>query len=241
MRNESSPGAGDAPIDEALSEIEAFSGDDYRLALVATTMVGENWETLSDIVHVRETLAQNNRGAFRDSLRDMEILDGLSITESTDECLNTVVNQRSVQNAPAGKQFGEFDPWFDSTRNGQPVKKVIVLITDIEPGGFAGQFNQDVWCNARKYALDARDKDIKIVALQIGAGSFEKSFSFLCPDSRDNGGDEDNVNLGVVMKYYADTSCGRQIVFSSVEGDGLAEGISGALVYDEYPTCPESL
>jgi hypothetical protein len=53
----------------------------------------------------------------------------------------------------------------------------------------------------------------------------------------DDGGNEDDVDVTTVMRFYADTTCGRHIIFNN-KGDWLADGISGALVYDKLPTCP---
>ncbi len=65
-----------------------------------------------------------------------------------------------------------------------------------------------------------------------------ESFSSLCTAPRDTGADEDGVDLYSVMKFYAETTGGRHIIFTST-GDGLADGIAGALVFDELPTHPE--
>jgi hypothetical protein len=164
-------------IDAILDAIEATSGGNYRLALVTTD---------ADVVNVRLNFSRENRDDFRSEfLGVVSVQGGENHPESTDECLNTVVNARTASERPPGKQNVDFGPpfGFADTEKEIPAysdaenslivpRKIVVLITDEAPGGFADP-PFDEWhynphgCRARSYAIDARSEGIRINAIQI--------------------------------------------------------------------------
>ncbi len=154
-------------IASILNCIVSYSGSDYRLALVTPD---ENQ------VNVRVAFSPNNRTAFETALMNAEFrtdggrVHGGRLPESTDECLNTVVNALSASgraNPDACDpkttpiQIGNFDPAFR-----QNARKLVVILTDAAPDGFC---DRDVphLNHAHDYALQAKADCIKINAIHV--------------------------------------------------------------------------
>gem|GEM_PF-4088900 len=163
-------------VSSVLNEIATASSNDFRLAIVTpdtdndanptnfTVMDG----TGHDMVYVRLAFT-NNAEVFSNVLNSIAIGNGVEWPESTDECLNTVVNalmatgrQDTNQCAATDKllQLGDFAPNFRANA----VKRV-VLITDAIPGGFCDSGNTQA--QAEQYATEARAKGITINTVEI--------------------------------------------------------------------------
>jgi hypothetical protein len=198
-------------IDFVLDDIETASGNDYRLALVTPD---------SDQVHVRLNFSANNRAAFTTALNSNLTASGNTEPESTDECLNTIlnalaasgrVNPRSCPPVSSPHQINDFTPAF---RAG--VAKRVVLITDEEPGGFCD--SGDNGAQAAIYATQARSDCVRINAVQVG-----------------NAG-----HVTPVMVNYQETTCGWHEQIPS-DGTGIAEAVARMLYVSGYPggcSCP---
>ena len=183
-------------IASVLSDIAAASSNDYRLAIVTPDTNHDRNPTNNatdgtghDMVIVRLPFT-NNTAVFSNELDSIEIGSGNGWPESTDECLNTVVNALTAagrldtnQCADADKllQLGDFAPSWRTN-----AMKRVVLITDAIPGGFCDSGNAQA--QADQYATEARAKGIKINAVQI--------FNFLHQDTTP------------VMEDYSTLSCG---------------------------------
>src|SRR5690606_36616796 len=133
-------------------------------------------------VHVRLNFAPGNRAQFKSTLLNLPPpIDGVNPPESTDECLNTIVNALSANDrlAPLEEQIGDFVPSFGDYASGGPrqAEKIVVVITDNPLGGFD---NPATWSfdphglRAHGYALEARDKNIRINAIMVGVESGER-------------------------------------------------------------------
>lgn len=163
---------GNAPLTElknniqtVLDHIESSSGNDYRLALVTTE---------TEQVFVRLAFSNNNRTSFTTELNNIGGGGGVLEPESTDECLNTVVNALSGSptrsdprncNRPPPLQINNFSPGFDSPNSRVNAKKMVVLITDAQPGGFCDV--GDNGAQAAIYSIQARSKCIRVNAVQV--------------------------------------------------------------------------
>lgn len=180
-----------------LDYIVDYSSGDYRLALVTPD---------DDIVDVQVNFSANNRVEFQNALDSVPIWPGgCGEAESTDECLNTVVNAlrasgrvdihdcsaRGTNGCPPSTtlQIGDFSAFRPSAI------KLVVLITDAPPSGFcdAERPYDDPYYNlsefepqANSYAANAATQGIKINAIQIGSDS----------------------NAATVMQDYSNISCG---------------------------------
>lgn len=152
-------------ISVVLDDIAAASGNDFRLSLVTPE---------DDQVKVRVAfpVSGSNRTAFELALSGVTIPPnfGNGRPESTDECLNTVINALSANgrinpricNPPSSPlQINDFSPGFRST-----ARKLVVMITDHEPGGFCDV--GDSGLEAAIYATQAHANCIRINAIQVG-------------------------------------------------------------------------
>jgi Bacterial Ig domain/Chitobiase/beta-hexosaminidase C-terminal domain/Immunoglobulin domain/von Willebrand factor type A domain len=199
-----------------LHDIHVASGSNYRLALVSPD---------NDQVHVRVNFAQNNESDFLQALLSLPPADGGRTPESTDQCLNTVVNalpddahgRTDSENCKGSSlQIGSFTPAFraDATR-------LIVLITDATPGGFCdpSDFDPDVDApRAHQYALDAANRGIQIDAILL-----DDNYA-------------DTYAAVPVMQDYAQTTCGW---YSLVNRTGT--GINDAILQMFYSAAPCSI
>jgi hypothetical protein len=212
-------------LETILDDIEAASTTgstpDYRLALVTPD---------DDQVHVRLTFSANNRDDFESELNEPNFgKSGIGTPESTDECLNTVINAlpasgrtnpRQDCTRPSGYplplQIGDFDTPF---RTGTTVRRLVVLITDAPPGGFCDLMDTGNPTQAHLYALQAKNNCIRINAIQVAVSS---------------GFDQ---NATPFMEDYAETSCGW---YSQVprSGVGIAEAILKMLYTAGACSCP---
>lgn len=203
-------------IDALLDTIQAASGNDYRLALVTPD---------DDQVHVRLNFSENNREYFTNALNDPDLTNhgnyGNGEPESTDECLNTVVNAlaesgrinpRTCNSQPSDPlQIEDFDPGFD-----REAMKLVVVITDHGPDGFCDDSYDGTMAAA--YASQARTKCMKINAVQVDYHS----------------------DATEVMENYYQTSCGW---YSQIPGDGtgIVEAVTWMLYAPGFPgncNCP---
>lgn len=197
----------------ALDDIAAASEGDYRLALVTTD---------TEQVNVRLAFT-TDRSLFEARLDAVGIAGGLGHPESTDECLNTVVNALAADGRinqdeceRETLQIGDFTG-FRSVAN---IRRLVVLVTDNPPGAFCDDFTEAVEQRALGYAQDARDATpcIKINAILVR-------------------GEYDEAQARDVLQAYASISCGW---YSELPDSG--EGIEEAVVKMFYATgactCP---
>jgi len=197
-------------IDIILDNIETLSSADYRLALVTPD---------EDQVNVRLCFAANNRAAFTSALNGNLHATGGSTPESTDECLNTVVNHlwgdplrddpRGCTPTGSARQNIDFLPAFRTTS----VRKFVVLVTDHEPGGFCSE--GDSGAKAADYASQAHDACIRINSIQV----------------------DNNSDATPIMLDYYHTSCGW---YEQLPGDGtgVVEAVIRMLYDPGYCSCP---
>lgn len=206
-------------ISGILDKIAASSGTvpDFRLALVTPD---------NDTVNVRVNFTPD-RSVFLTALNDSALMKfGYGNPESTDECLNTVVNglwecHRNPGvfcNGNPETQTGDFFPPFGlnapvGNEEGTPrsALKILILITDQVPGGFCDEFTAQIQANAEIYAAMARCNDIRIMAIQIGS----------------------EPNLQEVMETYASMTGGWHVTLPS-NGAGLEPAILDIL-YSPLP------
>jgi hypothetical protein len=211
---------GDKPLTElqngiasVLNDIQTASGGDYRLALVTPD---------DDQVDVRLPFSANNRAAFVSALNSIPQTSGNHVPESTDECLNTIlnalaasgrINPRNCTPPDSPLQINDFTPGF---RSG--ALKLVVMITDAEPGGFCDV--GDNGTEAHQYALQARSSCVKINAIQVELGNGN-----LDPAAQ------------TVMLDYEHTTCGW---YSDVrhDGVGIANEVDKMLYVLGYCNCP---
>jgi hypothetical protein len=202
-------------ITAVLNDISNASGGDFRLAIVTPDTDNDNNPTNGaidytghDMVVVRLPFT-NNISIFTNTLNSIQIGNGSSDPESTDECLNTVVNALSAVGrldtnncASADKilQTGDFRPDFRTNSI-----KLAVLITDIVPSGFCDSYSNLTTNNAHIYALEAMAKHIQINAIQMVA----------------------NSDAIPVMQDYSTTSCGWYTDVTSYSDEA---GIENAIV-----------
>ena len=200
-------------IGSILNCIEDYSGSDYRVALVTPD---------EDRVKVYVNFAANNRVAFEAALNLPIDSDGVNDPESTDECLNTVVNAlaasavtnpRTCDARSSPLQINDFTPAF---RTG--ALKLVVLITDDEPGGFCDA--ADSGHQAHQYALQARANCIKINAIQVA-----KSYNIWVAPAE------------TVMRDYQQTSCGWYSQAPRNGGD-VARYVLQMIYEAGYCNCP---
>ncbi|MCU0785677.1 MAG: VWA domain-containing protein, partial [Verrucomicrobia bacterium] len=196
-----------------LNCIEDYSGSDYRLALVTPD---------EDQVNVRVNFSANNRATFETGLDNLNGVDGGGTPESTDECLNTILNALAASGrvdlrscASPGKTLQINDFTFAFRTN---ALKLVVLITDAEPGGFC-DFG-DNGAKAHQYALQARSNCVKINALHV-------ALSYGGWDS----------TTETVMRDYQQTSCGW---YSQAPHDGgdIVRYILKMFYENAYCNCP---
>jgi hypothetical protein len=199
-------------IANVLDDIETGSGGNYRLALLTPD---ENQ------VDVRLPFSQNNRNAFTTALAGVPQAGGNNPPESTDECLNTVlnaltasgrVNPRNCTPASTPLQIDDFTPGFRTNAT-----KLVVMITDAEAGGFCD--DGDTGTRAHLYALQAQTNCVKINAIQV------RTTSGL-----------DMATQAIMVDYYH-TTCGW---YSDVphDGTGIADAVDRMLYAAGYCSCP---
>jgi hypothetical protein len=176
-------------IDQTVDYIVAASSNNYRLALVTPD---------NDQVDVRVGFT-TNINAFISAVNTFMMTSDPGVPESTDECLNTVVNALTASGrtnvigcAPAKPtlQYNDFRPAFRTN-----AVKLVILITDAPPSGFCDSTNEPYDTNymtyAHTYALEAATNHIKINAIQMGNTSVE-----------------DFTDAQAMMQNYATTTCG---------------------------------
>ncbi len=192
-------------IDYTLDYIIDAAGGNYRLALVTPDLDNDGgtrtaYGSYHDMVDVRVSFALTNRINFKNAVNALSVAGGNNPPESTDQCLNTVVNALLAAGrinddvcTPASPllQTNNFSPAFRTN-----AVKLVVLITDAPPSGFcdsgAYPYDTSYTNNPHTYALEASTNHIKINAILINDG--------------DEGSDDDDARP--VMQDYAATSCG---------------------------------
>ena len=200
-------------INKVLDDIQAASGNDYRLAIVTPD---------NDQVHVWLDFSSDNRSAFTSALNSVTPSGGGNTPESTDECLNTVLNAlaasgrsnpRNCTPVSSPLQIGDFSPAMRSN-----VKKFVVMITDAEPGGFC-DFG-DNGAQAAIYAQQAKNNCVKINAIQVNLS-----------------GDGPDPACQTVMLNYEHVTCGW---YSDIphDGTGVADAVDRMLYTASFCNCP---
>jgi hypothetical protein len=210
-----------------LDDLQASAGNDLRLALVTPD---------DDQVNVRMPFpapGNNNRVAFENLVMNGNLnAPGIfndNCPESTDECLNTVVNglpasgrtnPRNCTPDSSPLQIGDFNQGFRSN-----ARKIVVMITDAPTGGFCDD-GGDNGVRAAIYAQQARNFPcIKINAVHVEVGG-----SPACPAGFD-------PVAQTIMLNYAQTTCGW---FSQVRntGEGITEAVARMLHVQGACQCP---
>jgi len=220
-------------IASVLADIAMASSNDFRLAIVTPDTNDDVNPTNSatdgtghDMVVVRLPFT-NNAAVFTNLLNSIQTGFGFNWPESTDECLNTVVNALTQsgrvdtnQCAPAEKllQLGDFTPGFRTN-----AAKRVVLISDAVPSGFCDDADRvhQATNNAHHWAELAYAAGIKINAIEIGTFGPGSPYG----------------DTQTVMQDYAGTSCGW---YTDVPNDSDADAIYDALVLMLYTPiiCP---
>lgn len=203
-----------------LKDIAASSSNDFRLAIVTpdtdndkNPTNGNDDGTGHDMVVVRLGFT-NSLSAFTNKLRSIQLAPGNIEPESTDECLNTVVNalaaiERQDVNSCASTnkllQLGDFAPGFRTN-----AQKRIVLITDVIPSGFC-----DAWYTtnqAQMYAIQARGQGIKINAILTQSKDYTTAIE--------------------IMTNYATLSCGWYELVLESNNIAAIENAIISMLYD---------
>ncbi|HWD18753.1 MAG TPA: Ig-like domain-containing protein [Verrucomicrobiae bacterium] len=182
-------GAVQTAITSIIKDISAASGGDYRLALVTPDENNDGDDgSFHDMVVVRFQFTDGGTNAFITALNNVMLGGGSFVYESTDQCLNTVVNSLSASTrsnddgcTPASPllQQGDFAAFRSTAR------KLVVLITDAAPSGFCDS-SPPTATQAHSYAVTAKGQCIAINAIQLGSAS----------------------DAIPIMQDYATTSCG---------------------------------
>jgi hypothetical protein len=163
-------------IASVLQDIITASGTDFRLALVTPD---------TDQVDVRVNFSQNNSVSFWSGLSRLFASGGGNTPESTDQCLNTVVNAlpddahgrtdaEGCKSPFSPLQINSFAPAFRANAN-----KIVVLITDASPGGFCDSTRPPQI--PHQYAVEAALQGIQINAILVndGAADFDTAYPFM--------------------------------------------------------------
>lgn len=139
-----------------ITTINNVSGGDYQLGLV----------TFKDNVTVLNDLAPGNAAAVTANINALSASGGWGLPEASDEALNTVINGLDAGGGRP-QQTGNFNGiWRASAR------KMIILVTDAEPGGFDDTYTAGVDdVNAQTRANQAAAQNIQIAAVHVpGSG-----------------------------------------------------------------------
>ena len=177
-------------LENVVDNIAAASGGDYRLALITPD---------TESVNVRLPFEAANGAAFQAAVSALPGGGfGGGTPESTDECLNTVVNALAASDRTGGQQTGDFTAF----RTG--VVKTIVLVTDAVPGGFNDVFTSGIDTpgsseyRANSYAEGAAAAGIRISSVAVGAA---------------------DANFLRIMENYASVTSGL-FLQADADGDG---------------------
>jgi len=138
------------------------AGPDYRIALV----------TFKDQVTVRlgfgsnTAIDQANANEFAQRIASLvPIGGGPGSGNASDEALNTVIMSLAEADRLPGQQAGDFTSSFREDFNGLTSRRIIILLTGFQPGGFDDDFRAVDLVNAHQRALDAAAASIRIVAI----------------------------------------------------------------------------
>jgi cytochrome c5 len=138
------------------------AGPDYRIALV----------TFKDDVAVRLNFGDNNASGQANATEFAQLVASLSANgggpgsgNASDEALNTAIMSLAASDRLPGQQTGDFTPPFRGDFSGLASRRIIVLLTGFQPGGFDDDFRTEDAINAHQRALDAAAASIQIVAI----------------------------------------------------------------------------
>jgi hypothetical protein len=144
-----------AQMTAIITTINNVSGGDYQLGLV----------TFKDNVTVLNDLAPGNAAAVTANINALVANGGWWAPEASDEALNTAIN--GLDAGGGRPQIGNFNGVWRTT-----ARKMIILVTDAEPGGFDDNFTAGVDdVNAQSRANQAAAQNIQIAAVHVpGSG-----------------------------------------------------------------------
>lgn len=208
-------------IADFLSQIDTLSKD-VRIGLVVLKS-GDDFE---DQVYVIRDLsdATNDLNDTTDDLiediRKLQAEGGARPPEPSDEALNTVINNLRASDREQGQQINDFTgTWRDDA------KKIIVLVTDAEPGGFDDMFDAQDELHARQRADEAASKGIEIVSIFV-------------PTAHATAKPETAQKTRTIMEHYADHT-GGLFFESDTTGSNVGEKLEGLLKLCEPEREPE--
>jgi hypothetical protein len=197
-------------IGAILNDILASSSNDCRLALVTPDLDNDGGDAYDynchDMVDVRLSFT-NSLNAFTNVLNSIQIGNGDHTPESTDQCLNTVVNALIAAGRTNDDVCPPASPVLQTnnfTGFRTNARKLVVLITDAPPSGFCDSYPPTA-SDAHQYAVEANGQCIKINAIQMN----------------------DDGDATPIMQDYAATSCGW---YSQVLDYSDTAGIENAIV-----------
>jgi RHS repeat-associated protein len=192
-------------LTNTLNSIVMASLGDYRIGLVTFDGYSDNCINgcgfYGDFVCVRDVLASTNRDQIANDILNLQVGDGYGRAECSDEALNTVINTLSATD-PNRNQCGDFTTPFRPQ-----ARKIIILVTDAEPGSFQDYYNDTVQSNAFERAAQAVANGIEISAVNV-----------------------DWYNNGIrdqMMHYYADTTGG--VYAETPDGSQAGQAIKAVL------------
>jgi uncharacterized protein YegL len=204
-------------IRNLISRISRVSNNNYRLALV----------TFKDDVRVEENFFPvfGPNGSNIISRIDALVAEGGGDEpQASDEALNTAINILPAAGRP---QTGDF------TEDFRPeARKIIILITNARPGGFDDTFTEEDDENSRLRALEAKNKGIHIMVLDIPS-----------PDP-DLGPEIDAQKAPIYMRHVDLTSygyggyVGRCCIETPDDIYSIASAIEYNLIWDPCGTAP---
>lgn len=190
-----------AIVDTALTA----SGNDLRLGLV----------TFKDDVTVLHAMT-DDLDAVMVSIDALTATGGEGDPEASDEAKNTVVNnlpagERLDSNGAPGMQHGDF-----STPYRPSARKIVILVTDAEPGGFDDWEHPADRDAMHVHALSAKEKGIQVSDVFVPSfGDYADQARLLEDDALTSGGffvttDEDGSGVGAAV-YGIVAKCGTPL------------------------------
>ena len=145
-----------AELPEIISQVQAASGGDFRLALLR----------FEDTVFVLNDMAAGNTDAVKAAIEGLSAGGGGGEPEASDEAVRTVVEGLTAADRPAGRQVGDFNGGFRPE-----AQKVIILVTDARPAGFDDDFGAEDVAAVTEIATAAAGLGIHISAIFTPTGA----------------------------------------------------------------------
>ncbi len=193
-------------LTNTLNSIVMASLGDYRIGLV--TLSGgiancgsNNCGFSGDYVCVQQVLCPTNRDQITSEIQNLYAAGGGGEAECSDEALNTVINTLSATD-PNRNQCGDFTTPFRPQ-----ARKIIILVTDAQPGSFQDYYDDTVRSNAFERAAQAAANGIEISAVNVNW--------------------YDNGIRDQMMHYYADTTGG--VYTEAPDGSQAGQAIKAVL------------